>query len=105
VSDNVKSEGQSKEFRLFLLLLQAILNQSILHQLPLERMAHSNQLFKFDGQFELCFGTVFFLGFSRVFCIDKTRRRLFISCYVLEVFLECVFGVVVLPCVVVGEWL
>jgi len=48
VSDNVKSKAKSKEFRLFLLLLQAILNQSILHQLPLERMAHSNQ-FKFGG--------------------------------------------------------
>jgi len=48
----------------------------------------------------LCF---FFVGFTRVFCLDKTRR-LFISCYVLEVFLECVFGVVVLPVLVVGEW-
>jgi len=58
-------------------------------------MAHSNQ-FKFRGQFELCFGTAFFfVGFTRVFCLDKTLR-LFISCYVLEVFLECVFGVVVL---------
>jgi len=63
---------------------------------------HSNQ-FKFGGQFELCFGTVFFVGFTRVFSLDKTRR-LFISCYVLEVFLECVFGVVVLPVLVVGEW-
>jgi len=42
-------------------------------------------------------------GFTRVFSLDKTRR-LFISCYVLEVFLECVFGVVVLPVLVVGEW-
>ena len=64
-------------------------------------MAHSNQ-FKFGGLFELCFGTVFFVGSTRVFSLDKTRR-LFISCYVLEVFLECVFGVVVLPVLVVGE--
>jgi len=69
-------------------------------------MNGSSFQFKFGGKFKLCFGTVFFffVGFTRVFSLDKTRR-LFISCYVLEVFLECVFGVVVLPVLVVGEWL
>jgi len=37
----------------------------------------------------------FFEGFTRVFCLFKTLR-LFTSRYVLEVFLKCVFGVVVL---------
>jgi len=66
-----------------------------------ERMAYSNSSLVGNWSSVLA---PFFVGFTRVFCPFKTRR-LFISCYVLEVFLECVFGVVVLPVLVVGEWL
>jgi hypothetical protein len=46
----------------------------------------------------------FFVGFTRVFCLFKTRR-LFISCYVLENSLDSVFWACYMPCLVVGEWL